>query len=71
MNFDTGDRWSDGAVCTMHGKQLHEHFCLYCCLCFKDLTPEQCHVTPSGEKEDVCNECTEHEEKLVQRRKKA
>ena len=26
-----------------------------------DLTIEECHVLPDGSREDVCNECAEHE----------
>jgi len=28
-------------VCAFHGKRASEHFCLYCCLCFETLAPEQ------------------------------
>ena len=48
-------------VCLIHGKRKFEHLCLYCCLCFKTLTPEQCHVRPDGVPEDVCNECAANE----------
>lgn len=44
-------------VCLIHGKRWSEHECLYCCICFKDLTPEECHVLPNGDKEDICNDC--------------
>lgn len=48
-------------VCLFHGKRLSEHHCLYCCLCFKTLTVEECHQRPDGTREDVCNECAEFE----------
>jgi len=53
-------------TCIIHGKKMSEHppyGCLYCCLCFCDLTPDQCHVRPDGKKEDVCNQCAEEERK--------
>jgi len=51
-------------VCLIHGKKFSEHelgFCLYCCLCFEPLTPDECHVTKDGKKEDVCKPCAEKE----------
>ena len=51
-------------TCGMHGRKMGEHNCLYCCLCFEDLTIEQCHVLPNGQKEDVCNSCAEREEEI-------
>lgn len=39
-------------ICLLHGKRRSQHVCLYCCLCFKDLTPADC---DNGE--DVCREC--------------
>ncbi len=48
-------------VCVFHGKRASEHVCLYCCLCFKSLTPEECHVRSDGEREDVCDECAKLE----------
>lgn len=48
-------------VCAIHGKRMSEHQCLYCCLCFKSLTPDECNVTPEGFKEDVCKPCAEAE----------
>ena len=44
-------------VCLFHGKKMSEHVCLYCCLCFEELTPEQCNTNAKGEKEDVCIDC--------------
>jgi hypothetical protein len=41
-------------VCVMHGKRMSEHVCLYCCICFADLTPEQCASDEHGNKFDVC-----------------
>ncbi|MCK9468407.1 MAG: hypothetical protein M0Q49_03225 [Porticoccaceae bacterium] len=52
-------------TCLFHGKKLSEHQCLVCCLCYKDLTVEECHVLPDGTKEDVCNPCAEHEARVV------
>lgn len=52
-------------VCLFHGKRRSEHDCLYCCLCFKDLTIEECHIREDGLREDVCNECAEYEHKKV------
>ena len=54
-------------VCLMHGKKKSEHLCLYCCLCFKNLTPEECNITESGEKEDVCVPCAEQEKAIMAR----
>lgn len=55
-------------TCIIHGKKMSEHppyGCLYCCLCFCDLTPETCHVLPDGTKEDVCNECAKQEKEQL------
>jgi len=52
-------------LCLMHGKRLSEHDCLYCCLCFEDLTPEQCHVLPDGTRENICNKCAEAESEML------
>lgn len=46
--------------CAIHGKRWSEHAegrCLYCCLCFKPLTVEECHLLPGGLREDVCEPC--------------
>jgi hypothetical protein len=51
-------------VCAFHGKRWSEHEhgrCLYCCLCFKTLTLEQCHVREDGQREDVCESCAKAE----------
>ena len=51
-------------VCAFHGKRWSEHEygrCLYCCLCFKTLTVEECNVRDDGKREDVCVECAEWE----------
>ena len=48
-------------TCTMHGKLMSEHMCLYCCLCFEDLTPEECWVDEEGQGWDVCRPCREME----------
>lgn len=54
-------------VCLMHGKKMSEHVCLYCCLCFRDLKPEDCNVREDGEKEDVCIPCANAEKQLMDR----
>lgn len=44
-------------VCAFHGKKWSEHEggrCLYCCICYKPLTPDECVVNTAGEKWDVC-----------------
>jgi hypothetical protein len=44
-------------VCAIHGKKWSEHEggkCLYCCICFKPLTPDECAVDSDGQKWDVC-----------------
>ena len=46
-------------VCVFHGKRWSEHVCLYCCLCFETLTPEECFVNGDGVKWDMCRECGE------------
>ncbi len=48
-------------VCIIHGKKRSEHVCLYCCLCFKILTPEECHELPDRTREDVCVACADLE----------
>lgn len=55
-------------VCVMHGKLYEEHICLYCCLCFKDLTYDECHVTTDGLREDVCIPCAEAEVEILKAR---
>jgi len=55
-------------TCLVHGKKLSEHACLFCCLCFSDLKPEECNVLPDGTKEDVCKECAAQESKEMWRR---
>jgi hypothetical protein len=47
-------------VCLLHGKRWSEHEhgrCLFCCLCFSELTLETCNLLPDGKREDVCHEC--------------
>lgn len=48
-------------VCVFHGKRASEHACLYCCLCFRDLTPEECWEDEQGQKWDVCQACKAQE----------
>jgi hypothetical protein len=57
-------------VCLMHGRKMSEHDCLYCCLCFCPLTPDECHVTEDGIKEDVCNDCAIKEAAVMAERAK-
>jgi hypothetical protein len=52
-------------TCVFHGKKASEHQCLYCCLCFKTITPDECHMTDAGVKEDVCEDCAARENQLV------
>lgn len=47
-------------VCAFHGLRWSEHHCLYCCICFKTLTPGECAVI-DGERWDLCVECGEGE----------
>lgn len=56
-------------VCLIHGKRQGEHDCLYCCLCFKPLTPEECHSLPDGTKEDVCVPCAIEEDRVFSEEK--
>lgn len=49
-------------VCAFHGKRASEHQCLYCCLCFRTIEPEEFHRLPDGTREDVCDECAAAEE---------
>ncbi len=48
-------------VCVIHGKKVSEHACLYCCMCFVSLTPEECSTNAAGIKEDVCMPCALNE----------
>jgi hypothetical protein len=53
-------------VCAFHGKRWSEHEggrCLYCCICFDPLTPEECHVDEAGDRWDVCVPCAEAEKR--------
>ena len=55
-------------VCLVHGKKQSEHVCLYCCLCFKSLTLDECNVRKDGKKEDVCKPCATREQQEMLRR---
>ncbi|KKM23230.1 hypothetical protein LCGC14_1617260, partial [marine sediment metagenome] len=55
--------------CIIHGKRMSEHNCLYCCLCWTSLTPEECNVRSDGKKEDVCKPCATKEKDEMERRK--
>lgn len=48
-------------VCLIHMKKRSEHDCLYCCLCFKSITPDECHIRHDGSREDVCLPCAKEE----------
>ena len=52
-------------TCIFHGRKWSEHQCLVCCLCYRDLAIEECHVLPDGSREDVCNDCAEHEARVM------
>jgi hypothetical protein len=52
-------------TCSMHGRKRSEHMCLFCCLCFEDLTPEECNVRDNGALEDVCKPCAEEEKQRI------
>lgn len=54
-------------TCVMHGRKKSEHLCLFCCLCFEDLTEAECNVRADGFKEDVCKPCAEVERELAER----
>jgi len=49
-------------TCLFHGKKASEHVCLYCCICFQTLTPDECWVDGDGVKWDLCVECGEREQ---------
>lgn len=44
-------------VCIIHGTRWSEHEggrCLYCCICYLPLTPDECAVDQNGQKWDAC-----------------
>lgn len=60
-------------TCLFHGKKRDEHFCLYCCLCFKDLCdPEtgtlyaDIYQDDEGIKWDMCMSCKAHEDIMME-----
>lgn len=63
------DRSIFDPVCLVHGKKKSEHDCLFCCMCFKDLTKAECIMImdPDTGKEickiDVCAECAKADAK--------
>ena len=57
-------------ICIVHGKKMSEHDCLYCCLCFKSLTPEECSTDENGQKQNVCEKCASDEEAYGEWKKK-
>ena len=54
-------------VCAFHGKRKSERDCLYCCLCFETITPEQCATEPDGTRVDVCTSCYDQEQQVMRR----
>ncbi|MCR4340280.1 MAG: hypothetical protein NUW01_10395 [Gemmatimonadaceae bacterium] len=51
-------------VCAFHGMTAEEHEhgrCLYCCLCFETLTPDECWADESGDRWDMCRDCGERD----------
>jgi len=52
-------------VCLAHGLPKSTHQCIMCCLCYKELTVEECHLLPDGSREDVCNDCAALEEQVM------
>lgn len=48
-------------TCIFHGRKIDEHQCLVCCLCFRDLTIDECNILPNGQHEDVCKDCAKKE----------
>lgn len=61
---DFGDPPRIDPTCTLHGKKWSEHetgTCLYCCICFEELTPETCFVDSAGDKWDKCVPCAERQ----------
>lgn len=60
-------RWEAEPVCLAHGLPHSEHKhgqCLYCCLCFKGLEPEECSIE-DGQRTDVCWSCRVNELKVM------
>jgi len=58
-------------VCIMHGRKMSEHDCLYCALCYRDLTIEECHRLEDGVTlEDVCEDCAAWEQAVLEQLKK-
>jgi len=57
-------------TCAFHGLKASEHEygrCLYCCFCFKTLTPDECHTDNEGVKWDVCEDCAALEEQAAEK----
>lgn len=52
-------------VCLVHGLRRSEHVCLYCQLCYKSLTVEECSYLPDGTQHDVCVPCATHEQEML------
>jgi hypothetical protein len=57
-------------VCLIHGQRKSEHFCLYCGICYKPLTIEECNINDEGHKEDVCVPCANMEKRAMELKKR-
>lgn len=62
-NWNEGDKIID-PICTFHGKRMSEHDCLYCAICFKTITPEEC-AMENVRKVDVCLSCYQLEQQRL------
>lgn len=55
------------------GQKHHGPVCpdgkVMCCLCFNRVNQDELHVLPDGQKEDVCNDCFDEEENLINKLK--
>lgn len=64
MNGRSDSNGGIDPVCAFHGKRWSEHEggrCLYCCICFTSLTPDECATGSDGVKWDICVPCAELE----------
>lgn len=48
-------------VCAFHGKRRSQHECLYCCVCFAQLTRAECWLDEDGAAWDLCEPCGQQE----------
>ena len=58
-------------VCLVHGLRKSQHMCLYCTLCYKSLTVEECHMDSDGQRWDICEACAEEEARIMKERDNA